>query len=96
MNNDLDHAIEALLAETEAAHAVYEREELSGVYDEAWPAWYAEYAVDHGLGEILGRDVTAPDLAAFMTGAWEERKAAGSEPDEPWSTWMARRLAAAG
>jgi hypothetical protein len=34
-----------LLREAEAAHGVYETEELGGVRDEEWPAWYAEFIV---------------------------------------------------
>lgn len=26
-----------------AAHGIHEQEELGGVYDEAWPEWYAEH-----------------------------------------------------
>jgi len=93
MNEKRAVAIETLLVETEAAHAVYERDELAGAYDEEWPAWYAGYAVDHGLGDILGRELAADDLTAHLTRSWEEVEASGSKPDEPWSTWMARRLA---
>ncbi len=35
-----------LLREAEAAHGVYETEELGGVRDEEWPAWYAEFIVN--------------------------------------------------
>ena len=93
MDQDRAGAIESLLVETEAAHAVYERDDLAGVYDDAWPAWYAGYAVDHGLGKILGRELASSDVAAFMTRAWDEVQASGSKPEEPWSTWMARRMA---
>ena len=34
-----------LLREAEAAHGKYETEELGGVRDEEWPAWYAEFIV---------------------------------------------------
>jgi hypothetical protein len=34
-----------LLSEAEAAHAVYERDELGGVRDEAWATWYAEFVI---------------------------------------------------
>ena len=93
MNEDRAAAIEALLLETEAAHAVYEKGELNGVYDAEWPAWYAGWAVDHGLGEVLGRTVSAEELADFMTRTWDEVRASGSKPAEPWSTWMAHRIA---
>ena len=97
MDDGRARAIEALLVETEAAHAVFERDELGGVVngrrEGPWTAWYANYAVDHGLGEALGREVAASEVAAFMTTAWDEVTASGSKPDAPWSTWMARRLA---
>jgi hypothetical protein len=32
-----------LLREAEAAHGVYEREELGGERDADWPAWYADF-----------------------------------------------------
>jgi hypothetical protein len=32
-----------LLREAEAAHGKYEAEELGGVRDEEWAAWYAEF-----------------------------------------------------
>ena len=35
-----------LLQEAEAAHGVYESEELGGVRDEEWAAWYAEFIVN--------------------------------------------------
>ena len=35
-----------LLREAEAAHGKYEAEELGGVRDEQWAAWYAEFIVD--------------------------------------------------
>ena len=34
-----------LLREAEAAHGEYERDELGGVRDEEWAAWYAEFIV---------------------------------------------------
>jgi len=35
-----------LLREAEKAHGTYEKQELGGVRDEDWPAWYAEFIVD--------------------------------------------------
>ena len=92
MNDDRVAAIAALLSETETAHGAYETAELGGVYDEAWPAWYAAYAVDHGLGELLGREVSGDDLAAFLTRAY----AAFEQIDpktESWQAYIARRIA---
>jgi hypothetical protein len=66
---------------------------LNGVYDEAWPQWYAEHAVDHGIGRLLGRDIAADELAAFLTKSWEEMEQSDPKPTEPWSTFTARRIA---
>ena len=35
-----------LLREAEAAHGKYEAEELGGVRDEEWAAWYAEFIIN--------------------------------------------------
>ena len=35
-----------LLREAEEAHGKYEKEELGGVRDEEWAAWYAEFIVN--------------------------------------------------
>lgn len=91
MSTDAVRAIEALLSETEAAHGVYETAELGGTYDQEWPAWYAAYAVDHGLGDVLGRDVTANDLAALLTSAYAEYEQ--TDKTEPWQAFIARRIA---
>ncbi|MFI6424312.1 hypothetical protein [Promicromonospora sp. NPDC050880] len=32
-----------LLKQAATAHGVHEKEELGGVYDENWPAWYARH-----------------------------------------------------
>jgi hypothetical protein len=92
MTNDRVSATAALLSETEAAHGEYEAAELGGVYDEAWPAWYAAYAVDHGIGDILGRDVEPDDLGAFLTRAYAEFEQADPKAAS-WQTYVARRIA---
>ena len=89
-------AIEELLAETEAAHGAYETAELNGVYDAEWPAWYAAYAVDHGMGGLLGRDVTADELSQQLQSAWADFQAADPHPEEGWVVFIARHLAAGG
>jgi hypothetical protein len=94
MDNERIAAVEAILAQTESAHGAYEASELHGVYDVAWATWYAVYAVDHGIGDALGRTVSVEELAAFLTSSWAERTA--SDPDSPatWAAWTAPRLAA--
>lgn len=55
--SDRADAVAALLVEAEQAHGVYEAAELNGVYDREWPGWYAAYAVEHGIGGLLGQEV---------------------------------------
>jgi hypothetical protein len=86
-------ALEALLGQTEAAHGVYETTELNGVYDKQWPTWYAAYALDHGLGELLGRPVTVAEVEQLLASSWAEIRAPDSNPSEPWAAYTARRLA---
>jgi hypothetical protein len=92
--DDRIKAVSALLSEAEQAHGVYEAAELGGVYDQDWPRWYAAYAVEHGLGELVGRDVTADQLWAFLATTFEEFTGAEPKPTDPWATWTARRIAA--
>jgi hypothetical protein len=94
MEDDLVGAVNALLAETEEAHGRYEATELNGVYDEEWPRWYAAYAVDHGIGELLGRDVTTDKLAEFLADRYAQFEQTNLKPSEGWAAYMARRIAA--
>lgn len=89
-------AISALLTEAEAAHGVYEATVLGGVYDQEWPNWYATYAVEHGIGELLGGPITAERLGTLLAGSFEAFKAADPTPTAPWATWTAGRIAAEG
>jgi hypothetical protein len=86
-------ALEALLTRTEAAHGDYETDELGGVYDRDWASWYARYAVEHGVGELVGRAVTADELAAFFTSSWGDAQRADPKPTESWATYTARQIA---
>ena len=88
------YAVSALLSKTEAAHGQYETTELQGVYDQAWPAWYGAYAVEHGLGEVIGHAITAEQLTAFLTNAWTDFAAADPKPSEGWAAYTARRIVA--
>jgi hypothetical protein len=87
-------AVAALLRDAEQAHAVYEADVLNGVYDEAWPRWYATHAVEHGLGEIMGHDVDVDALTTFLTESYAEFAAADPKPAEPWADHIGSRIAA--
>jgi hypothetical protein len=93
MQPDRIEAITALLAATGAAHGTYEEAELNGVYDKDWPAWYAAYAVEHGLPELVGHEVTADRLASFLSSTYADFEQLEPRPSEPWPAWTARRIA---
>ncbi len=55
-----------LLSRVGAAHHTYEQTILKGVYDQNWPTWYAEYALEHGLKALLQRKMTVEQLGRFF------------------------------
>ena len=69
-----DEILLGLLKQAAAAHGVHEQEDLGGVYDEAWPEWYAAHLA-RGLAELGYRMVPA---AAVATVDASERN--GHEP----------------
>jgi hypothetical protein len=91
---EIEASVAGLLRETEAAHAVYERDALGGVYDEDWPAWYAAYLREHGLLDVLPRAAAlgAEGIAALL--AQLDREYRQSQPAEEWPVVYARHLAA--
>jgi len=84
METRAEKAVAALLRETEAAHGAYETNVLGGVYDEAWPAWYAAHLLEHGLGDHLpgAERLDVGNLTAVLT-----RLAADYEQGEQTSPW---------
>jgi hypothetical protein len=86
-------SIDALLVQTMEAHGRFEESELQGVYDQAWPRWYATYAVEHGIGALVGHDLTSDQLAAFLASSNTEFERADPKPTDPWATYTARRIA---
>jgi hypothetical protein len=66
MSEITQREIAALLDKTLAAHSVHEERELHGVYDQEWPAWYAAYLVEHGIGDLLGQAITPEQLAGLL------------------------------
>jgi len=87
-------AIEALLVLAAQAHGVFEEAELQGVYDQEWPRWYATYAVEHGLGALVGHPVTIERLAEFLAATNVDYETTEPELREPWATYTARRITA--
>ena len=94
MEPDRTEAVNALLVETMEAHGRFEETELNGVYDQEWPRWYAAYAVEHGIGALVGHAVTTDQLAQFLARSNGEFEQTEPRPDEPWAAYTARRITA--
>lgn len=93
MESDRSTAVATLLREAEGAHALYEADALNGVYDQDWPRWYATYAVEHGLAEILGQDLAVDELTMFLAASYADFASVHPKPDEPWAEYTATRIA---
>jgi hypothetical protein len=94
MEADRTEAIQALLSRAEEAHGAYEKTQLTGVYDEQWPQWYATYAIEHGIGQMVGRELTSAQLAQLLALSYTDYKELDPPSAEPWDQFAARRLAA--
>ena len=92
--DDRIEAVRALLAEAEQAHGVYETTELNGVYDQDWPRWYAAYAVEHGIGDLIGHAIIPDQLSAFLAGGFADFKAIEPAPTQGWAAHTAQRIVA--
>lgn len=92
MNADRIEAVAALLQEAEAAHGTYEADVLNGAYDEAWPGWYAGFAVAHGLPGILASEIRAERLAQVLRTSFEDFKRLEPPTLDAWATYAARRI----
>ena len=87
-------AISDLLVRAEEAHASFEAIELDGVYDTEWPTWYAAWAVENGVGALVGRDIGADELAQFLRSTNADFERDVPRRTEPWAAYTARRMAA--
>jgi hypothetical protein len=93
MTIDRMAAITALLDETGAAHGVHEETVLHGVYDQEWAVWYAAFAVDRGIGDLIGHAVTADELARFFASTNVDFEQTQPKPIDAWAAYTARRVA---
>lgn len=93
MEADRTDAVTALLVQAQQAHGAFEATELNGVYDREWARWYAVYAVDHGLGDLVGHGVTPDEVAGFLASSYAEFGQIDPKSSEPWAAYTARRIA---
>lgn len=94
MEADRSTAVAELLRQAELAHAEHEAKDLGGVYDQEWPRWYAAYAEEHGIAQILGRDMSVEELTTFLTRSYADFASADPRPDAPWAEYTAARISA--
>jgi hypothetical protein len=94
METTPEQAVAALLREAETAHIAYETNVLGGVFDEDWPAWYAAYGLDHGLGDHLpgGESLDVASLTAMLARLAADYERA--EEASPWPDVYARGIVA--
>ena len=90
---DRVEAVTTLLTEAESAHGTYEALDLGGVYDRDWASWYAEYAIEHGLTEILGHATPLDRVGPFLARTYAEFEQLVPRPDRgEWAGYIARRI----
>lgn len=90
---DRVEAVTNLLLEAELHHGAYEARDLGGVYDRDWASWYAEYAIEHGLHDALGRATPLDRVGPFLARAYAEFEQRDPRPDRgEWAGYIARRI----
>lgn len=70
------------------------RKTSPGSGDHEWARWYVGYAVEHGIGALLGHDVTADELTQFLADSYAGFERMDPKPSEPWAAYIARRIGA--
>jgi hypothetical protein len=81
-----------LLSQAGSAHHHFEQTVLKGIYDQEWPAWYADHVIQHGLGELLPGPVTVEQLSRFLSENYEVYKRENSKLG--WADYTAQQIAA--
>lgn len=93
MEADTAEAITALLVRAEEAHGHYEALDLNGVYDEDWARWYAEFAIESGLAELVGHAAPLDRVTALLESAYADFDGADPKPTPSWADYVGRRMA---
>jgi hypothetical protein len=90
MNTNQVIQIATLLSQAGSAHHHFEQTILKGIYDQEWPAWYADYLVQHGLAEMLSTPVAVELLSHFLAENYELYKRENSKLG--WADYTAQQL----
>lgn len=84
----------ASLTQARNADRAYKQTVRKGVYDEDWAAWYADYVIQQGLGNVLNQSVTREQVSQFLSEIYQ-----GYQQENSTQTWadytveqMAREL----
>ena len=88
--SELENQIILLLHRTGNAHGQYETTVLNGVYDVNWAPWYADWAIQNGLNELLGTRFDAGSLGRLLHDINEDHRREGYGLS--WAEYTARRL----
>jgi len=88
--NPLFEQMKDLLLKTGSAHGVYEEAELHGVYDQDWHLWYAGWALQHGLNDLLQARFDVDTLARLLLEINEAHRQFSH--GESWEEFTARWL----
>jgi hypothetical protein len=82
--------IEQLLHRTSAAHGEYETKVLDGVYDQEWYIWYAQWAVEHGLNELVAQPMNVQQWSQILYDLNEQHKQ--TDRHQSWAEFTAAQL----
>ena len=91
MEHDKRTLIEQLLTRTSSAHGEYEKNVLNGVYDTQWHIWYARWAVEHGLNDLVAQPMDAERWSAILYDLNEQHKQ--TDRHQSWAEYTAQQLA---
>jgi hypothetical protein len=86
----ITYRVESLLIQAEQAHGQYEQTTLNGIYDQDWATWYAKYAIDQGIEQVLSRSFSGEQLSQFLSQNYEQYKAQQSQ--QTWAAYTAQKL----
>ena len=88
--NELENQLADLLRRTGNAHGHYETTVLHGVYDVNWAPWYADWAIQNGLNELLSTRFDTGALGKLLFEINEDHRREGQ--GSSWAEYTARRL----